>query len=118
MANEICYVRLTTDDTETAESFYDDLFDGWSFGEPFQHGGRTFIPWAGGGGPGGDVVKKIEAEPLAWMPFVKVDSVDDTLTAAKNLDGKVKIDKTSFEGAYYAVIVDPTGALIGVWEDT
>jgi predicted enzyme related to lactoylglutathione lyase len=118
MANEICYVRLTTSDREDAKDFYDSLFSGWSFGSSFTSGGRTFIPWDGGTGPGGDIVNKENPEPLAWMPFVKVEDVDDALSDAKNLGGSVEIDKTQFEDAYYAVIKDPTGALIGVWEDT
>ena len=52
-----------------------------------------------------------------WLPYVRVKSVIDTVTRAKQLGGGVLIDPNAevFQGAV-AVITDPTGAAIGVLE--
>ena len=53
----------------------------------------------------------------AWLPFVRVRSVSESLTKAKQLGGKVLIEPKPelFQGKV-AVVADPTGGTIGILE--
>ncbi|HEX5217983.1 MAG TPA: VOC family protein [Verrucomicrobiae bacterium] len=52
-----------------------------------------------------------------WLPFVRVESVSQTVSKAKLLGGKVLIEpKPEVFGGKVAVVADPTGAAIGVLE--
>jgi uncharacterized protein len=56
----------------------------------------------------------------AWLPFVRVQSVGESVTKAKELGGKVLVEpKPEFFNGKVAVVADPTGAAIGVleWSD-
>jgi predicted enzyme related to lactoylglutathione lyase len=52
-----------------------------------------------------------------WLPFVRVQSVSESVTKTRQLGGKVLIEPKSelFDGKV-AVIADPTGAAIGILE--
>jgi predicted enzyme related to lactoylglutathione lyase len=53
----------------------------------------------------------------AWLPFVRVKNVGDTVAQAKQLGGKVLIEpKPELLNGKVAVIADPTGASIGIME--
>jgi predicted enzyme related to lactoylglutathione lyase len=52
-----------------------------------------------------------------WLPFVRVKSVPETVTLAKQLGGQIRIEpKPELLGGRAAVIADPTGAVVGVME--
>jgi len=72
-----------------------------------------------GKGSGGGMMNKPKPEvPTAWLPYVQVDSVDDTVAKAKKLGAKVMVDKTPIpEMGAFAVLLDPTGGAIGVFEN-
>lgn len=54
-----------------------------------------------------------------WLPFVRVASVQQSLTRARELGGKVLVEATAgLANGTVAVITDPTGAAIGVLEWT
>jgi predicted enzyme related to lactoylglutathione lyase len=53
----------------------------------------------------------------AWLPFVRVKSVSESVALAKQLGGKVLIEpKPELFNGKVAVIADPTGAAIGILE--
>lgn len=59
-----------------------------------------------------------EAKP-AWLPFVRVKSVGDSVALTRELGGKVLIaPKAELLQGRVAVIADPTGAAIGILEWT
>jgi uncharacterized protein len=52
-----------------------------------------------------------------WLPFVRVQSVSESVTKAKQLGGKGLIEpKPELFGGKVALIADPTGAAIGILE--
>lgn len=60
--------------------------------------------------------KRQDVNPT-WLPYVRVKSVSDTATKAKQLGGSVLIEPKPevFQGGV-AVLADPTGAAIGILE--
>ena len=81
-------------------------------------GAYTFVK-VGEGTGGGIMQKRMPEAPNAWLPYVQVDNVDATLKKAKQHGGKVVVDKTAIPNmGAYAVLVDPVGATIGVWESS
>lgn len=117
MGNPFVHIELTTDNLGKAKEFYGKLFS-WSL-EDAQMPGGTYTMLKAEGGPGGGMMGKPSPEiPTAWLPYVQVDSVDDAVAKAKQLGGKVMKDKTAIpEMGAFAVLLDPTGAAIGVWEN-
>ncbi len=52
-----------------------------------------------------------------WLPYIRVNNVQETLTEAKKLGGKVLIQPNpKMLGGKVAVIADPTGAAMGLME--
>jgi len=96
--------------------FYASLFQ-WTFGTPITVGGRVYVPWDGGPGPGGDIVLPVSGEAIDWLPFVEVTSIAATLTQTVTLGGTVLVPSTNWVGTQkYAIIRDPAGARMGIWQ--
>lgn len=58
-----------------------------------------------------------EAPPPSWLGFVRVDSAEATAARAATLGGRVIVPpRTSHFGSQFAVIADPTGAVVAVIE--
>jgi predicted enzyme related to lactoylglutathione lyase len=116
MSNPFCHIELATDDPTKAKEFYSKLF-AWKFEDmKMPDGAYTMIK--PGEGPGGGMMKKPHPEvPTAWLSYVLVESVADTVKKARSLGGKVLVDKTpSPDMGAFAVLADPTGGAIGVFE--
>ena len=120
MANPFCHVELSTDNVSKAREFYGKVFD-WKFEEaPSPVPGGVYTHVKVGDGTGGGLMKKMMPEaPNAWLPYVLVDSVDAVTRRARELGAKIAVEKISVPkmGAF-AVLVDPGGTPIGVWEHT
>src|SRR5262245_48162284 len=118
MSNPFCHVELGTDAPEKAKDFYRALFS-WDFEEaPSPVPGGKYTHIKAGEGPGGGLMKKGNPKaPNAWMPYVRVDSIDASLAKARELGATVVVDKVVVpnRGAF-AVFLDPTGAALGIWE--
>ena len=71
-----------------------------------------------GDGTGGGMMRQmIPGAGSAWMPYVLVDDIDASTKKAKKLGAKICKDVTEVEGmGWLSIIVDPTGAMIGLWE--
>ena len=55
--------------------------------------------------------------PSHWTPYVRVDSVDNTVRRAAEIGGQVIIRPFVISGfARIALVVDSVGAHIGLWE--
>ena len=53
----------------------------------------------------------------AWMPYVLVKDIDAATKKAKKLKAKICKDVTEVEDmGWLSIIVDPTGAMLGLWE--
>jgi hypothetical protein len=68
-------------------------------------------------GGGGITAKMMPQQPTAWMPYITVASVNTTLATAEKLGAQVVVPYTPIgDMGAIAVMVDPTGASIGLWE--
>jgi predicted enzyme related to lactoylglutathione lyase len=117
MANPFVHVELATDNVSRAKEFYGQLFS-WKLEDMPMGGGEPYTMVKVGDGTGGGIMKKpMPQAPNMWLPYVEVDSVDGTVKKAKQLGGKVIVDRTPIpDMGAFAVVSDPTGAAIGVFE--
>src|SRR5262245_52169031 len=116
MANPFVHIELTTDNPAKAKEFYGKLFN-WNFEDmPMPAGTYTMVK--AGDGPGGGIMKRPAAEvPTAWLPYVEVASVDEAVAKTTKLGGKVMKGKTPIpDMGSFAILLDPTGGAIGVYE--
>jgi uncharacterized protein len=118
------YVELHTTDTEGAKAFYGGLF-GWQ-------GEDVPIPEEAGGGTytllklGGETVAALTPQapqqrdagvPPNWFSYVTVANADESAAKAAELGGGVHAGPFDvMDAGRMAVIGDPTGAILGVWQ--
>lgn len=118
MANPFVHVELATTSLPKAKAFYSKLFK-WKLADlpmPTPAGKYTAIQ-VGDGTGGGMMRQMIPGAGSAWMPYVLVDDIDASTKKAKKLGAKICKDVTEVEGmGWLSIIVDPTGAMIGLWE--
>jgi predicted enzyme related to lactoylglutathione lyase len=114
MANPFVHVELNTTDVDKAKAFYGKLFD-WTL-EDVPAMSYTVIKV--GKGTGGGIMKQmIPGAPSSWLAYVEVDDIAAATKKAKSLGGKVMKDVTEVMGmGWLSIIVDPTGAALGLWK--
>jgi predicted enzyme related to lactoylglutathione lyase len=118
MANPFVHVELATTDLRRAKAFYGRLFD-WKMEDlPMPAPGGTYTIIAVGKGTGGGMMKQmVPGAGSAWMPYVLVQDIDAATKKAKRLRAKIMKGVTEVEGmGWLSIIVDPTGAMLGLWE--
>jgi uncharacterized protein len=120
-----CWVDLRTSDTERSRTFYRELF-GWAATDPAPEFGGYFNytkdgvmvagcmanqPPPGAGGP------ESEPQPDGWSVYLATDDAAKTLDLAAAGGGQVQVP-TMVVGdlGTMAVVADPGGASIGVWQ--
>jgi predicted enzyme related to lactoylglutathione lyase len=105
-----CWVDLTTDDPEAAEGFY-----------------RTLLGWESAAMAGGYRMQRIRGAdvagiavgggPPAWLSSVAVADADEATARAVELGGAVVARAADvLELGRVAVVRDPQGAAIGLWQ--
>jgi len=116
MGNPFCHIELTTGDLGQAKEFYSDLFD-WKLEEMPMEGGNYTMIETGEEPGGGMMATPAPGVPPCWMAYVMVDDVAATVDKARQLGGAIHMEKTPIPNiGFFAVIADPTGAVIGVFE--
>ena len=115
MANTFCHIELGTENPRAARDFYSKLFD-WKFEDMSMPQGDYTMIKAGDGPGGGLMQKQMAAAPTAWLPYVQVASVDATVERARKLGATIVVDKKTVPQGSLAILVDPTGATLGIWE--
>jgi predicted enzyme related to lactoylglutathione lyase len=118
MANPFVHVELATTSVPKAKAFYSKLFD-WKLNDfPMPAPAGTYTMIEVGKGTGGGMMKQMCPGALsAWMPYVLVKDIDKATKKAKKLRAKIMKDVTEVEGmGWLSIIVDPTGAILGLWE--
>lgn len=116
MGNPFVHVELQTQDPDRAKAFYKNLFD-WKI-EELPMGGTTYTMIRAGEGTGGGIMKSpVPGAPSAWLAYVLVDDVAAATKKAKSLGATVANDVTEIPNyGWFSVIVDPTGAALGLWQ--
>jgi predicted enzyme related to lactoylglutathione lyase len=116
MANPFVHVELNSTDVNKAKAFYGKLFD-WKLEDvPMEDFTYTMI--GVGEGTGGGMMKQlIPGASSAWLAYVAVDDIGAATKKAKSLGAKVMKDVTEVKDmGWLSIIVDPTGALLGLWK--
>ena len=117
MANAFVHVELNTTDVAKAKDFYGKLFD-WTLEDVPMGGDGTYTMIKVGQGTGGGMMKNpMPGAPSTWLAYVDVDDIDAATKKAKSLGATVVKDVTEVMGAgWLSLIVDPTGAMLGLWK--
>ena len=116
MGNPFVHVELATTDVAKAKSFYSKLFD-WKLEDMKMETGDYTMIQVGDGTGGGIMQHPMPGTPSMWMAYVLVDDIDAFVAKTKALGGTVCKDKMEVPGmGWLAIIVDPTGAMLGIWK--
>lgn len=112
-----CWVDLWTSDVEGSRRFYAELF-GWVAEKPDpEYGGyfmftRESVPVAGGMGDMGEM-----RADNTWKPYLASDDIEATLRVATEHGATVQTPAMAVDDlGVQAVIIDPSGLVIGVWQ--
>lgn len=115
---EFCWNELVTPDPKKAKEFYSALLD-WKFEDMPTEGMTYTIIKKGDKGVGGLMQTPQGQEkfiPPHWMSYVYVDNLEEILKKAQNLGAKIILPiKVAGEFGRLAIIQDPTGAHIALW---
>ena len=116
MPNPFIHVELNTTDVDKAKAFYGQLFD-WKL-EDVQMGDLSYTMIGVGSGTGGGIMKQpMPGESSFWLAYVQVDDIAAATAKAKSLGAKIVRDVTEVPGAgWLTIIMDPTGAGLGLWK--
>jgi predicted enzyme related to lactoylglutathione lyase len=116
MPNPFVHVELNTTHPAKAKAFYKKLFK-WKMKDlPMPGGSYTMID-AGKGTGGGLMQHPMAGAPSMWLPYVLVDDVDAATKKAKKMKARIVKDVTEVMGmGRFSIIIDPTGATLGLWE--
>jgi predicted enzyme related to lactoylglutathione lyase len=116
-----CWVDLATTDPAGAKAFYGGLF-GWEAEDmPAGEAGTYTMLRLDGDYVCAlyemDAARSEQGVPPHWFSYVSVDSADAIASRARELGGTVYGEAFDVDGAgRMAVIQDPTGAVLGVWQ--
>ena len=115
------WADLSTPDPSTAKRFYGEVFGWEARDEPAgDHGVYTIFERAGRAvaGMGEQSVEMQDAgAPPTWSSYVTVDDVDGTVARTVELGGDVTLAPMEvMEAGRMAMIQDPTGAVVCLWE--
>lgn len=117
MPNPFVHVELSTTDAARARTFYGSLFD-WKLEDVEMAPGATYTMIQVGEGTGGGLMQHpVPGAPSMWLAYVLVDDVAAAVAKARSLGATIAKDVTEVPGAgWFAVLVDPTGAALGLWK--
>src|SRR5829696_4137179 len=114
-----CWIDTSQPDPDAALRFYRGLF-GWDFENVMPDGAEG--AYNIGRIRGGDVAAVGSTPPgapptAAWNTYVWVDSADETVAKARDAGGAVLMEPFDvMESGRMAVVTDPEGAAISLWE--
>jgi uncharacterized protein len=113
--NTFCFAELNTHDVELAQRFYDAVLGWTAIGVPAAGDGYLMFQLEGR-----DVAGLRQAKGATrWVPYLSVESADDTVSRARQLRASLIAPPFDMNGfARKAVIHDPAGGVVGLWEPT
>jgi predicted enzyme related to lactoylglutathione lyase len=117
MANPFTYLELHTTDAARAKSFYTELF-GWKTKDTPVPGMGPYTEIETQEGPGAGLMGQQQpGAGSAWLAYIKVPKLDETVVRAQKLGASVVAPRTEIKDVgWFAVLQDPSGARIGVFE--
>lgn len=116
MGNPFVHVELMTSNVDKAKAFYGKLFD-WKL-EDMNMGDMTYTMIKVGDGTGGGLMKNpMPNEGSMWVAYVNVDDLKAATAKAKSLGATIIKDQIEVKGGgSFSIIIDPTGAMLGLWK--
>ena len=115
-AGTFSWVELVTSDAAGAKEFYGDVL-GWEYDDQPIPGGDTVYTMARVSGREVAGLFEDDSQPPHWNNYVTVDSADDAAAKAESLGGTIVAPPFDvMDAGRMAVLQDPTGAFIAVWE--
>jgi len=117
MPNPFVHIELNTTDHRRAKEFYGQLFQ-WELRDMDMgaHGTYTLIG-VGQGTGGGMMQHPVPGAPSTWVPYVEVTDLAQSTARARQLGAQVVQENVPVQDmGTFSIIVDPTGAALGLWE--
>jgi predicted enzyme related to lactoylglutathione lyase len=117
LAGAPCWIDIMTSDAEATRTFYSRLF-GWEALEQSEEFGGYFM-WARDGVPvaGGVPAEPGQPAPGAWTVYLAVDDATKAVESATAAGAQVVVPPTTVgDAGVMAVLIDPTGAAVGLWQ--
>jgi len=113
---DITHIDIPVNDLAAASEFYGRLF-GWQIAE--MEGFEGYPMWQAPNKISGGGLAPRSAEFTQPRSYVEVDSIDETVAQALAAGGSVAMAKENItDTSWWAVIVDPDGNHIGLYEGT
>jgi len=110
-----CWNELQTTDVLKAQKFYGNLL-GWSF-KDHSVGATKYTMINLDNNDIGGIVASSDKNNSSWTSYIAVDDIDATVAKVKDLGGNVLVPITTLPDAgMFAIISDPTGAKIALWQ--
>ena len=115
MINSVCFFEIPGDDPETLQGFYREMFQ-WGFEKPSEDF-RYYSVQTPGDSPRGGITAR-QDEKHSPVFYVKVSSLEDSIAKAEVLGATLQVPRRPVPGiGWYAVLLDPQGNRIGLWQD-
>jgi len=101
-----CWVELASADPARAADFYAGLF-GWEpAGDRFKLGGRATA----------GLTRARADRPAGWLTYLTEHNLEASITRVREAGGRLVGEPAEGRGGRSALIADPAGALLGLWE--
>jgi hypothetical protein len=116
-----CWVDLATTDQAAAKEFYGSLL-GWSWDDMPMGEGLTYSMAKLNGRQAAAVYaeqddEKAQGIPPHWSTYIAVQNVDEAVSKVVPAGGQVLMGPMDvFESGRMAVVTDPSGAAVGLWQ--
>jgi|GEM_PF-1416764 len=112
------WFELTTNAVEAAAGFYAAVL-GWEFSEPVDRGEEGLAREIYLDGHVYGVIRQLQSgspRPPHWVPFLRVAALDAALGKVRGFGGFFFEDAAVVPGGRRAIVLEPTGADIGLWQ--
>ena len=110
--------EMVSRDPAASTKFYSQLF-GWTAEVMPMGPGMEYTFFKTNGRPAAGLLRmpaEAAQAPTSWMSYVTVADLGAALAKAKSLGAKVCKDITALPMGRFAIITDPQGAVLGLWE--
>lgn len=118
MANPFVHIELSTQNVAAAKSFYGELFD-WALTDVDMGGGNMYTMIGVGGGTGGGMMQHpMKDAPSVWVPYAAVADIKAATEKARALGAHIIREPMAvMDAGWLSIFADPTGAVLGLWQD-
>jgi len=113
--DEWLWNELWADDAAGMAGFYRRVL-GYGVDEGAVPGEASGVHLVSGGRARAGILPKPAKVPSSWLPYVRVESVVDTVARAREAGGAVVMEPGPAHGTTVAILLDPTGAPFAVAE--